>query len=210
MKKTALSLTLVAALLFSAVAGAIFTNFAKANPIGYVYYPTEPVITPPVITVYSPSQNQTYDSTSILLNFTVSKPEPWFSWYEEEHMSGTYLTVGRVLSYHYTLDGNESQTIPINDEFEYTLNPEETLDFSTSLNLTYGVHNMTIIVECETVYCTSPSDYYLVPVNGSSEVISFSVVEPSTFPIAPVAVASVASGAVAATGLLVYFKKRKC
>jgi hypothetical protein len=207
-KRKALALALMLALSFLA-AEATVINFAKANPIGYLWFPTEPVKTPPVITVYCPSQNQAYDSTSILLNFSVSKPETWFNWYEEEHLSGIYLTIGKVVSYNYTLDDNESQAIPVDDGYDWTLNPEEALNFSTNLTLPYGVHNITIVVECESAYRTSNVSYQSVPIKGYSDVISFSVVEPNTFSIAPIAIASVASGVIAAAGLLAYFRKRK-
>lgn len=67
-----------------------------------------------------------------MLNFTVSKPKTWFSRTElsEGYIPSTYMAVGTIFSYNYTLNGNESQTIPVEDNFHLTHNPEETKFFS--------------------------------------------------------------------------------
>jgi hypothetical protein len=66
-------LALIMVLLSSAIGVASLVDFAKANPLYLYWYPSEPVTTPPIITLQSPSQNQNYNSTDIWLNFTVSK-----------------------------------------------------------------------------------------------------------------------------------------
>jgi hypothetical protein len=70
MKKTALALTLIFALLLYAVAGTFFADETKANP----WY-EDRWTDPPVISTFSPT-NETCDN-SILLNLTVTKPERW-------------------------------------------------------------------------------------------------------------------------------------
>src|SRR3989304_3430688 len=66
--KKALALTLILALLFSAVAGTRFVNMGKGNPYlqgGIV--PPEPGTNPPTITISSPENNKTYAANSIFL-----------------------------------------------------------------------------------------------------------------------------------------------
>jgi hypothetical protein len=67
MKKTAVALTLILALLFSAVGGVQFINKAKAETLGPIstYYSTANTVE-----ISSP-QNETYNVSSILLNFKV-------------------------------------------------------------------------------------------------------------------------------------------
>jgi hypothetical protein len=66
MKRTALAITLIWALLLSAVAGTRFVNLAKADP-----YPA-PVNPVPVISVLSPEYNKTYAVNSVSLTFIVN------------------------------------------------------------------------------------------------------------------------------------------
>jgi hypothetical protein len=219
MKKTTLAPTLILVLLFSAIGVASLVDFAKANPLYLSWYPSEPITTPPIITLQSPYQNQNYNSTDMWLNFTVSKPETWFSQTElsESYMPGTYMAVGRLLSYHYILDGNESQNISVEDKFHRIDPPDkpaETLCFSVNLTLTEGAHNITVVVECESTYVIEEYRFSdspkTTPILGSSETIFFNVEsEPKLFPTLLVATASGASATVAGWGLFVYFKKRK-
>ncbi len=81
----------------------------------------------------------------------------------------------------YSLDGQDNVTITGN---------------TTLAGLSSGLHNITIYAK----------DSF--GNTGGSETVTFAVAS-EPFPTAPVAAASVASVAVAATGLLVYFRKRK-
>jgi hypothetical protein len=219
MRKTAFVLALIMVLLSSAIGVASLVDFAKANPLYLSWYPSEPVTTPPIITLQSPSQNQNYNSTDIWLNFTVSKPETWFSQTElsESYMPGTYMVVGRLISYHYILDGNESMNISVEDKFhriDPPDEPEETLSFSVNLTLTEGAHNITVVVESESTYVIEEYRFSAspktIPVLGSSETVFFNVVEPNaaSFPTTMV-IAPIASAAIIGLAWLVYFKKRK-
>ena len=78
MKKTALTITLILAFLFSAMAWAVPVKMAVANPTWGADFPREPDTTPPTIILHSPLQNKSFNSTNIPLNFTVAKPEAWF------------------------------------------------------------------------------------------------------------------------------------
>ena len=81
----------------------------------------------------------------------------------------------------YSLDGQDNVTITGN---------------TTLAGLSSGLHNITIYAK----------DSF--GNTGGSETVTFAVAS-EPFPTAPVAAASIASVAVAATGLLVYFRKRK-
>ena len=220
MRKTAFVLALITVLLSSAMGVASLVDFAKANPLYLSWHPSEPITTPPIITLQSPSQNQNYNSTNIWLNFTVNKPETWFSQTElsESYMPGTYLAVGRLNSYQCILDGNESMNISVEDKFhriDPPDEPEETLSFSVNLTLTEGAHNITVVVESESTHAIEEYRFSdspkTTPVLGSSETVFFNVAEPNaeSFPTTFAVVASGASLTIVSLGLIVYFKKRK-
>jgi hypothetical protein len=89
MKTQVLALTLVLALLYSSVTGLIFIDFATANPAPLFPLPWDVVTTPPTIVVYSPVQNQTYNVTQMLLNFSIIvKPESRF-----ENVTSVYYVI---------------------------------------------------------------------------------------------------------------------
>lgn len=85
-------------------------------------------------------------------------------------------------SMHYELDGENAVEISGN---------------TTLTGLSYGAHNLTI-------YATDASSN-----KGASETITFTIAEETPFSTVLVATASGASAIIIATGLLVYFKKRK-
>jgi hypothetical protein len=77
MRRTALALSVVLALFFSAVAGASFVKSTQANPYRREYKTTEvqpPAdAKPPVIIIHTP-QNGSYYSTNLNLIFDVNLP----------------------------------------------------------------------------------------------------------------------------------------
>ena len=86
----------------------------------------------------------------------------------------------------YSLDGLDNVTVAGN---------------ITLVGLSVGLHNVTVYAWDE------------VGNVGASEIVTFTIAEPEpeseSFPAAPVALASIASGAVVSAALLVYFKKRR-
>jgi hypothetical protein len=104
----------------------------------------------------------------------------------------TYHTVDVALNF------TVNETVSL---MRYELDGETAVEISgntTIARLAIGVHNLTV------------SAFDVAGNMGTSETISFSVTEePVPFPTALVATASAASVVVIATGLLVYFKKRK-
>jgi hypothetical protein len=214
MKRTALALTLISALLISAVAGAMFANLATANPGPLLFFPTDPVTTPPAIVVHSPVQNRTYNSTDVWLNFTITKPETWFAFNVGSYENGTSisLTFGNITSVYYIVDDGERQNITVHDTAYFLdVSPTQTLNFSTKLTLTEGAHNVKVSLEADCYYVVSyygSEPFSSVEVHGDSEPVNFTVYQ-EPFPTTLVSVASVASVTVVCAGLLLlYLKKR--
>jgi hypothetical protein len=215
MKGKAVALTL--ALLCSALAGTQLVNLATANPTWGPDFPREPDITSPTIILRSPCQNQTFNSTNISLNFTVVKPETWFK------ENSNLWVLGKVTLVSYEVDGGEKQSLLVHDTATYNVKastyPPRNLNFSLSLVLPEGTHNITVGVEAESYYVTP--GYLTGPplslkVQGEPELVNFTVAQPEPevpekepFSAAPVTAASVATVGVIAIGLLFYFKKRK-
>jgi hypothetical protein len=217
MKRKAIALTLILALLFSALAGLVLFDSAEADPYIPGYFPLEPVVTPPTITVKSPVQNQSYSSSDVWLNFTITKPKAWFvnEVAYTENLDPETLTIGRVTSVYFILDDGEPQNITVNDgglpsEFSIDVSPTRILNFSTRLLLTGRVHFVKVGFEANTYYYTgwdvNNPGLRSVAVNGTSEEIIFTVVE--SFPTILAVGASGASLAIVCVGLIVYFKKR--
>ncbi len=197
-KKTLLTIAFISALLFSAVAGAMSVNLATANPAPLFPLPWDkPVTTPTTIVVHSPVQNQIYNSTEVWLNFSIIvKPESVFE---------------NVTSVYYVVDGSERQYIAVHDIETLFYPSSRTLNFSCSLTLKEGAHNVTVSLEADSYYVlyvvgqgfTLPS----VAMHVASETIYFNVEVP--FPTT-IVIAPMASVAIIGSGLLLYFKKRKC
>jgi hypothetical protein len=195
-----------------------------------VFFPSEPNMTPPAIVIHSPVQNQGYDTTEVLLNFSIIKPETWFVYdvARQEDGGSMTLTVGKITSVYYVLDNGDPQNIPVNDkgpknitnndgdlasEFSIAVFPDRILNFSTTLGLTGGAHSVGVGFEAESFYfpdwesggLENPG-FRSAAVNGFSDTIRFNVASslPATIVIAPIA-----SVAVVGVGLLFYFKKHK-
>jgi hypothetical protein len=214
MKRTALA-SLISVVLLLTITGMQLAPIATANFMWYYELPTKPDMNPPIVTLYSPTQNLTFNSQNIILNFTVTKPETWIRRSEGKYLNGSniYYVLGNITSVHYEVDGVESKSIPVQDiSTVYLANPQQTLDFSINLTLPEGQHTLHVGVEGETYYRQSSKIENLASntVQGASETISFSIAKeqmPEFFPTTW-AVAGVASVAVICLGLWVYFRKR--
>lgn len=212
--KKALAPTLILTLLFLVVVCAVSVKMAVANPTWGADFPREPDTTPPAIILHSPLQNQAFNSTNISLNFTVAKPEIWFK--ESSNQELTWI-LGNITSVSYEVDGGEKQNLTVHDTSTYitALMLPRTLNFSLSLTLPEGTHDITVRVEAESYYVplgylTGPP--FSITVHGESELVSFIVVEPEPeimhFPKA-LEIASVVIVALVVLGLLVNFKTYK-
>ncbi|MGD6853178.1 MAG: hypothetical protein ACQCN6_14050 [Candidatus Bathyarchaeia archaeon] len=180
-RKEGIFLILVAVLSLS-LANPTFVGLTKANPLYLTWYPTEPVTTPPIVTILSPLQNQTVNSTATVLNFTVTKPNTWVTYSSIDYMPNTAMVIGKLVSYYYVLDGIESQEVPLENTFgirasvDYPDKPVLTTSYSINLTLTEGKHNIRVIVNCATL-CYGEKD---VSVSGSSEMVFFDMSLPPT------------------------------
>jgi hypothetical protein len=218
MKKTALALIFLSALLFLAISGTLPIGEVKANPYIPGYFPLEPVTTPPAMSVNQPIQDQIYGVSDLWLNFSIIKPEAWFvhdvAW--AENGSSMTLTIGQITSAYYILDNRESKNITLNDgglpsEYSVEVVPNRILNFSIHLTLPEGMHTVKIFFEANSFYYTGWDDadpsLRSTVVNGSSEAIRFNVGSP--FPTTLIISSAIAVVAVIGAGLLVYLKKRR-
>ncbi len=217
MKRAVLVIALIM-VLFLATQRALFGGLASANPSPELDFPREPVATPPTIVVHSPTQNQNYNSTQVLLNFTITKPEAWlqrsvFYGSTDAYGNQSYDVLGNITSVYYVVDHGERQNISMHDSpslFDFHPKPL-TLNFSVYLELTPGEHTVNVGFEADSYYLHMTDDWngYVssISVDDESELIIFTVrhnVFPTTLVIATLGASLVAIG----SGLLVYSRKR--
>jgi hypothetical protein len=104
----------------------------------------------PSITIQSPI-NQTYTTSSITLNFTVTEPAAWFKHADLYSYPNILVTYGRLVSVSYILDELESENISVSEPDVWTVNfgtPNSPVDKTFSFNLTDlpgGQHSVQII-----------------------------------------------------------------
>jgi hypothetical protein len=169
MKKTALTLTLILALLFSAVATLQHVSLATANPNRGPYLPS-----PPVLIVQSPQYNTTYYVNDVLLNFTVITPYTW-------------IGPTNITEISYNLDG---QVVTLWNLTDYSLQP--TQQFTILLNTSTGPHTLQVNIHSESTYYANPkcgdSSASVFPMEVS-QTIPFTV-DTGAFPPPSVSIAS--------------------
>jgi hypothetical protein len=184
MKKTALALTSIFALMFSMFAGANGVQFDYTQFEGLPY-------TLPIVIISSPSQNGVYSVSDVPLNVTVQIRSVIYPGNNE-----------RLRWLNYSLDGQVS--IPLLLEVPSDLTPPYYVHGNGVLtNLAEGNH--ALIVYGET---------YVGGLNGYfNETVSFTVdksniLAPDSL-LASAAIASAVTVGVVCMGLLLYFKKRR-
>ena len=182
MKKIALALTLILALLFSMVSVARSVQVACAQFEGLPY-------DPPIVAVLSPSSNGTYSEQNIPLNVTV------------QIRGFIYHNTEIIRWLNYSLDGQAP--IPMTLIVPSDLAPPYYVHGNDVLHdLFDGTHNLTIYVETAISGLTGNFNATI-----SFEVdTSNTIVEPF---LTTLVIASVITVAVVSIGLIVYFKKRK-
>ena len=150
MKKTALAVTLISALSFSAVAATLVVRFADANP--YVIWPE---VSFPTMEVTSPAEGQSYPSSNVWLKFTVNRPEDWLYTSSLNNGSEIYLSQGQIKFVIYSVDGvidgvadeHESEKICVNDPVN-AVNPPSNFSLSFNLEgLQDGQHSVDVYAE---------------------------------------------------------------
>jgi hypothetical protein len=168
MKRTALALTLILALFFSAMVGTQFVNLGSADP--YIYegeVPPKPDTIPPTISIFSPKNNTVYSVNGVTLAFDVSGP------------TGPTVSYPFVTQIYYKTDWQNSivsvydSGSPSNQEYS---------EFSSELNLTGipdGNHNIIVTAVYRGMYIPSddpgaPLSYNIFYINGSS-IVNFTI-----------------------------------
>src|SRR4030067_179295 len=215
-KRTALTLTLVMALLFLTVVGIQFVDVTWANPtLGSSPYSETPDTSPPSIKIQVPEPNKVYNAKTVPYSITIEKPSSWF---ENDTIHGTLRSVS------YILDGKENVTIA---DIQTSFLPDfesETRTISLEGNfsgLSEGSHTIQVWVNSVSNYHPSdtPQNFYgwwaavaEYPIETSSNIIHFSIanpiMEPEPFPTLLVVAVTVTVVGVVAVGVLVYFNKR--
>ena len=222
MKRKAFALILISALSVSIMAG-----MQPIKPIGAQFQPGLPPpslsVTSPIVTIQSPSHLATYNSSDVLLDFTITKPQIWLDDFSETYgVAVAFMYWGQLDFVVYNLDGRDSGNISVNDVPLYTAyesRPTDSFNFSIMLyNLSNGKHSLFVSVYGK-VYNTPNA----LPITGKSITVNFSTIqtpalsptpspepttEPEPFPVVPVAAASSVVIILASAGLVLYFKKR--
>jgi hypothetical protein len=218
MKRTALALTLISAIMFLAVAGTQFVDVTLANPsLPLSTYPETPDTNPPSITIQMPEHNKTYNGNTVPYSITIEKSSSWF---ENDTIHGTLRSVG------YILDGKENVTIADSQTSFLPDFQSETRTIRLRGNfsgLSEGSHTIQVWVNSVSIYHPSdtPQNFYGwwaavadYPLDTLSDIVNFSKTnlvvepEPEPFPTSWV-VAATAVIAIVAAAVLVYFKKVK-
>ena len=182
MRKTALAVSLMLVLLFSAAVAQI-AGFAEANP-NIFPIPHED------ISIQSPQDKVYYNAKTILLNFTV----------KSNYDMDTPL-------FFYLLDAQKDyklESVKVEDVHEFMSGDEYCYEGQAILsNLTVGAHKLTVFQGWLDSEGTINSK---VNFDTSASIVHFNI-EPEPFPTTLVIV-TIASVAVIGLGLLIYFKKR--
>ena len=161
MKKTALALTIIFALTFSAASGGLLFNLSTANPAPLFAFFRDPVTTLPTIVMHSPVQNQIYNY--VWLNFSIIKPESWFAFNAGAHADGSPITETFVnITSVYCLVHGRLQIIQFHDiDSLFDTSPTLTLNFSTALPLVAGGHTVKVSCEATSYYLRTLKSIYL-------------------------------------------------
>jgi hypothetical protein len=121
----------------------------------------------------SPNKNYVYNST-IELKFTLTKPASWFT---SGAVIWNYGCQGKVVSVLYSIDGQPSVAIPVNDTnfgiSEVPFPATTNYNFPLPEGLSQGLHTISVSVEGRYYYWTS--DYTYNTVWGNSSKIQFYV-----------------------------------
>jgi hypothetical protein len=185
----------ILALLLSAVTGTMLVKLGVANPVYEERWEDLPIIS-----IHSPV-NETHVN-SVLLNFTIAKPESWLSTpVSFEYEAGSGLAQ-QLLSVSYYVDGKSYGSVVSNNNLSSSFNYCVYL-----MNLTEGEHILMVRANATGVVRDWTSDkVYNVPINSSSTVhFTLDTALPS-FSVLSFGIAAMTATLVG-IGLLAYFRK---
>jgi hypothetical protein len=103
----------------------------------------------PALDVLSPLQKSIYQSTEVMLNFEVTKPKSWSEVFPGYASEIVYWSVGVIKFVYYSLDGEVSENVTVDDDTSsLTIGPSsKVFDFSFNLTgLADGVHTVRVSV----------------------------------------------------------------
>ena len=163
-----MSITLTLVLLLSISAS--YGNMTKAQPLWEMLgVPTGPINAPPTIQISSLSQNQTFYSPTVSLNFSVITPHSWVRNDGPAYPPNDTHIWGNITSVSFLLDDNLPQNLTVeNMNVPYFGNSSQNLNFSAPLGLTKGPHSIQVFVSGYTYYCLNPLDSVIIPLQLAS------------------------------------------
>ena len=139
MKRTALALTFISALLILAVTEPQFISLISANPFPQPPKPETPDLHKPSIAMQLP-ENKTYNVNTVPYSLTVKPPSSWFN---------EYPVHGTIMSISYILDKN--QAVTISGEIAYY--EQGPFNFKGTLSdLFEGNHSIQVYVRSDSFY----------------------------------------------------------
>lgn len=178
MSKIALTAIIIFALLCSLIAGLHAVEVVEANPLRLYWVPTSPDTSLPQVTINSPSQNTTYNSNEISLNFTIVLPESWFTNDPTGQAPvGDYCN-GKILSAQIIVDNKQVHNISVSNDsylpYSSGLPLRNNLTISANLGVSEGKHVLIVHMIGESYYMpTGNSVTERYPVNSDSNPITF-------------------------------------
>lgn len=142
----------ITVILLSVIFGIQFVDLVNANPTPLFPFPLEqPIRDLPKVIIHSPIQNTIYNTSTILLNFSIIKPDGWFQ-SEEYRNQGYGGQFGNITSIYYVID-NKKQEISIHDVDSLCKGyPNKVLNFSVPLNLMNGNHSLKVGCDADSYY----------------------------------------------------------
>jgi hypothetical protein len=234
MKRALLALAILLALSVPILSAALYVHVVSANPfMPSGSWSDEPI--PPSISIQSPTGSLNYWSGSdVWLNFTVA--EPLTNWYSAGSISYPdyyATTLGNLTQVSFSIDGKQENNVskisesPLKSYKIY--NPMGgLLHFSVNLGrLPVGQHTINVTANGSAYYGnlthSAFSDSFPIDTDKSDKTKFLSsslqrnfavddaapITSTESFPTATVATVSLVGVAVASTGVLVYFRRRK-
>jgi len=117
--------------LFLLLADTSLVAVVRANPVRLAWIPTTPDVSVPQVTIESPLQCASYNSSEVIITFTVLLPESWFSNDPTSEAPAGYYCNGKILSAQIIIDDRPAQNV--------TLSNDNYLPYSSDLPLSRNV-----------------------------------------------------------------------
>ena len=171
MRKTAVVLILISALLITATAGALFARLTKANPFSQADYQGEmPPTSEPIMTISFPLNNTILNTNNISVVLNVSIVKNTSQTYSKYQKHNEY-----IYKIYYTSDWQKNETCICENPQINSWWRRQTFNYQLDLaDIPEGKHNLTFYAIEEGYYYPSLFEYYSFSANVSSA-IAFTV-----------------------------------